>query len=340
MKRAWHQLSVFAVCLLVFTTVSAEESPSGVEENPTGFWSIQFENDGLAGTNDGEYTHGLKLDYVSKKPVPEWLQRLSRMTPFYEPGELSNVTYTLSQELFTPSDITIPTVIPGDRPYAGWLHVDISAFTQAIISPDYYHVSMVGISVGMVGPSAGGEAMQRFLHTLVNVHQPQGWSNQLSDEAALGLNYVHKWRLFEPEHKGYEFEVSPHAVVAVGNVYTYVGGGVMFRWGHGLRRDIGPPAIQPGFAGSTYFAPDPKPNWYLYAGHETRLMIRNIFLDGNTLVGSQRVEKEPVVGDLQFGIVFHLNRMRVAFSELIRTHEFTTQPRDAPYGAINLAFYF
>jgi lipid A 3-O-deacylase len=73
---------------------------------------------------------------------------------------------------------------------------------------------------------------------------------------------------------------------------------------------------------------------------EERLVFRDIFLDGNTFVSSHRVDKEPLVGDVQLGFVYMFGDIRFAFSKLFRTHEFKTQTASESYGAINLSFRY
>ena len=114
----------------------------------------------------------------------------------------------------------------------------------------------------------------------------------------------------------------------------------MFRMGTHLDSDIGPPTIKPGFPGGAYFGGEQKTNWYFFAGTESRIVIRNIFLDGNTFSDSHSVDKEYIVGDLQFGVVWHFRRVRLAISNMFRTKEYVGQSSETNYGAINFSFRF
>ena len=71
--------------------------------------------------------------------------------------------------------------------------------------------------------------------------RPRGWKHQLQNEPGLVLTYTRKWQYFgETVTSRLERDLSPHIVGALGNVYTYAGGGVLFRVGRELRRDGGP----------------------------------------------------------------------------------------------------
>ncbi|MEO1581804.1 MAG: lipid A-modifier LpxR family protein [Pseudomonadota bacterium] len=50
------------------------------------------------------------------------------------------------------------------------------------------------LTLGIVGPSAGGEWVQNEVHSLIDVNEAQGWDNQLDDELGLVLAYDWQWR--------------------------------------------------------------------------------------------------------------------------------------------------
>ena len=196
------------------------------------------------------------------------------------------------------------------------------------------------ITIGVVGPGALGEEAQTSVHELIGSDTPNGWDNQLNNELALGLSYSRFWRRIYPLPIGLEFGANSQVSGALGNVYTYGSGGVMFRLGKNLQRDMSPPNIRPGFPGVTYFRPNNRSSWYLYLGFEGRLVIRDIFLDGNTFSDSHSVEKEPLVGDMQYGFVYLFDDMRISFSNMVRSDEYTTQEETTRYGAINISFLY
>ena len=309
-------------------------------ETASGYWGIQLDNDYLGGGTDRYYTQGLEISYARKGTAPDWLVNLAEKLPTYDSSDRSGVAYSIGQKIYTPADISLNPPDPSDRPYAGFLYGTISYVNSIELNPNLQHVNVIELMAGIIGPSSLAEELQNFIHPLVRAPLAQGWDYQLKDELGLGVSYVHKWRLFEPSIGGTELEVSPHTTVALGNVYTYVAGGVMFRWGRGLKLDMGPPNIRPGFVGSTYFVPRFQPNWYLFMGFETRLMGRNIFLDGNTFADSPRVTKELLVGDAQLGFAIHKNKMRFAFSNVIRTREFLTQTAPTQFGSLSFSYYF
>lgn len=90
--------------------------------------------------------------------------------------------------------------------------------------------------------------------------------------------------------------------------------------------------------GSGFFIPRHGFGWYLFAGIEGRAVARNIFLDGNTFRDSRNVDKEPLVGDLQFGIAITWRNLRLGYTHVLRKREFKGQGgRRDDFGAISLS---
>jgi len=308
-------------------------------DEPDSFISVQYENDLFARNGDRYYTSGLQLSILKKDEPPAWLDEISEWTPFYQKGDgLNFVNYTVAQKLFTPYDTDAVDLITSDRPYAGYLYFGASVMSQISHSEQVDYGNMFEVTIGVVGPSALGEQSQNIIHDLIGNGVSNGWDNQLNDELALGLSYSRFWRLVQPLENGLEFGINPQISGAIGNVYTYGAGGVMFRLGNNLRHDLSPPNIRPGFPGVTYFQGSKQPSWYVYLGFESRLVLRDIFLDGNSFTDSHSVDKELLVGDMQYGIVYIFDDMRIAFSNMLRTDEYTTQDKTTRYGALNISY--
>ena len=99
-----------------------------------------------------------------------------------------------------------------------------------------------------------------------------------------------------------------------------------------------PPQTPPSVPGSGFFIPLHCFGWYLFPGIEGRAVARNIFLDGNTFRDSRNVDKEPLVGDLQFGIAITWRNLRLGYTHVLRTREFKGQgDRRDDFGALSLS---
>lgn len=326
--------------ILALITCQAQGATPLSRGERDGFWSLQFENDLWGSGDDRFYSHGSELSYLSLEKPPGWLVDLSRKLPLFRLGEVSVLQYSFGQKIFTPQDTQTSRLVPDDRPYAGWLYASANLLSRFEAGPKHQVSNMFGVTLGLVGPSSLAADIQNGYHDLIGVDKVQGWDNQLKNEPGLLLTYTRKWQYFHDLPGGLEFETSPHLTGALGNIYTYAGGGMMLRLGQGLQNDMAPPNIRPGFPGVPYFHSSDRLSWYLFAGIEGRAVARNIFLDGNSFRDSHSVEKEPLVADLQFGIAFHIDNIRIALSNIWRSREFKGQDDQVRFGAINISFPF
>ncbi len=337
-----NRLPIFlALVLLLFPVQRQALAQDEAEPERIAYWSVHAENDLWGDGKDRHYTHGTKLSVAPAGDPPRWLRRLGNYVPFFAPGHDAGVEFSIGQNIFTPADIEDPNLIEDDRPYAGWLYASASLLGVLDEDPARRVSNVLEITVGVVGPSSGADEVQRRWHKIIDTRTPRGWDHQLNDELGLVLTYTRIWEHFgRIGAQGPEFSFAPHAVGALGNVYTYAGAGAMLRMGFNLRSDLGPPAISPSFPGSAYFRTRSSWSGYLFAGVEGRLMARNIFLDGNTFKDSHSVERRIGVGDLQVGAVVRYHNVRIAFSNVFRSKEFDGQQDSTEYGAINLTVLY
>jgi hypothetical protein len=320
-----------------FAAALSAALPAAAEEvQRTGVWNLLVENDLFYGS-DRNYTSGVGLAWVaSPKPPPEWAARMARGVPWFpEIGEIRH-GYIVGQNMYTPRDITVADPPPGERPYAGWLYATIGLGVESPGQTDQF-----AITVGVVGPASLAEQGQKAIHDLIGSPEPRGWDTQLRNEPGIELAYQRRWRDVATEKfEGIELDLTPHAGGALGNVYTYANAGFTVRLGKRLASDLGPIRIRPSPPGSGFFIPSDTFSWYVFAGVDGRAVARNIFLDGNTWKDSRSVKREPLVGDLQWGLAVTWKGARLSYTHVRRTREFETQARSDDFGAFAVSFAF
>jgi hypothetical protein len=326
------------IYFVMLASMLALAGPSRAEEPPkTGTFSFILEND-LFSNVDRHYTNGMRLVWVPDREAapPEWALTAASLVQWFPEEGVVRPGYALGQSMFTPSDITI-TDPPGDeRPYAGWLYGTIGLGVESGRQLD-----QVGITLGMVGPSSLAEESQKCVHKVIGSDKPRGWDTQLHDELGVVVTYQRRWReLSAKTFLKNDLDFSPHVGGALGNVFTYANAGITMRYGRQLPNDYGPPRIQPGLPGTADFSPVSDFGWYLFAGIDGRVVLRNIFLDGNSFRDSRSVDKYPLVGDLQFGLVLDWPAIRLSYTHVLRTKEFQTQKGNDDFGAVSLSVKF
>ena len=198
------------------------------------------------------------------------------------------------------------------------------------------------LDIGIVGRASLAGRAQRLVHRLIDSPMPRGWSNQLHNEPGIVLNYERKWRNgYDFDFHGLGFDFTPHIGASVGNVYTLGAAGGTIRFGHELPADYGPPRIRPALPGSSFFKPTENLGWYFFLGRRRKSgRAKHLILDGNTFRDSHRVDKKPLVGDLQAGVAVTYGPARIAYTQVFRTREFDTQGSPDSFGAINLTVQF
>ncbi|MEO1252826.1 MAG: lipid A deacylase LpxR family protein [Pseudomonadota bacterium] len=346
---------LIAIAALVVCHGACASSPEETR-GEAGTVSFILENDLFYGP-DRHYTQGLQANYMfGDKSSRCLLRSITNSIRLSREGEAVRCGFGIGQSIFTPRDLSASEPLPDQRPYAGWLYLNLMYVRER---PG--RLDTAQLNIGVVGPSAFGEFVQNEWHDFVlNIEEAQGWDNQLRDEPGIALILERRWRCREQpgrrclisqvfgEGVGDYFAIEPHLGLSLGNVHTHGAAGVTARLGFNLRNDYGAPRIRPALAGTAHFRRGRESiidlpllggvNFYAFAGIEGRAVARNIFLDGNTWRDSLSVEKRNVVGDLQAGGVIQIGRFQLGYTHVIRTKEFMGQEERDRFGAVMLQF--
>lgn len=283
---------------------------------------VIIENDFLAGT-DRYYTNGIKLGITVPAPLVQDLLRVpaaALLDQFARDPNPPHFGLFLGHSLYTPRTITVAAPQPFDRPWAAWLY--LAGVAQRAEGD---RLDTVEIDVGVVGPAALGREVQTAWHGLVNAPRPRGWHNQLPNEPAFLVSYLHKRRIVLAEN----LEWIGHAGATAGTVMTLARAGGMLRAGFNMT-GFGPDGIEPG--GATLYntrriaeaAGRGEREWYAFVGADLRAVAHNIFLDGTVFRESPDVERRDFVYDLTFGVSARYGGFRISITQVRRSEEFRT----------------
>ncbi len=345
---------------LFFALLLLLSSPNNVAANPLSeddAWtaSLFFEND-LFGDTDQNYTNGIKLSLASPdlsrfedaEYFGGWIDLWDNLIPFIHEGKGSenvqkSVVVSLGQKIFTPQDIQQTTLILDDRPYAGWLFIGTALHTKT-----FNRLDSVELQLGMVGPASLAENAQNFVHKTRRIDTAKGWDNQLDNEPAFALIYEQK-RRFRPIEffDKWGFDVISHAGLALGTVYTYGNVGAEARFGWNIPADFGTSLIRPGGdTNAPIDSSDPRLSVqggfsiHAFAAITGRVVLRDIFLDGNTFSESHEIEKKNLGGDLIIGTSAVVRGVKFSYAQVFRTREFVGQAASHNFGSISVSYTF
>lgn len=312
-------------------------------------FSLYMENDVIAGDDD-QYTNGLKLAWsrygLSELPKDAWTHRwlypAVRKLGFGD-GEDSEkaLTFSIGQNIYTPRDIASEELVRDDRPYAGITYMEIGFHRKS-----NFRMHTLGLCAGIVGPHSYAEQFQTVGHDVLNNDTPRGWDHQLEDEPILGLIYDYKHKLAASGMgKGVGGDVIFNVGAGLGNALTYAEMALMARYGWNIPFDCGDFPIHPATcfnAELREFSGDGprRIGVHLFLSAGSRLVMRDIFLDGNTFRDSHSVDKEPVVGMFSGGVGLVYGKFKTVLAYITRTKAFETQQHRDVYGSISFSFQY
>jgi len=247
----------------------------------------------------------------------------------------------MTQLMFTPIDIFTTTPSRNERPYAGWTGLGFS-----VHSKNQYHLNSLELTVGIMGPAALAENTQDSVHALRDLPKAQGWENQLRNEVTLNLHYTHKHQWFEKKFAGELIELESYYQYGgdFGNMIISGHVGAYGRIGYNLPADFSAPRLHVTGYSQQLFGENRKSlgkvSVFGFFGFEGRLVLHDIFLDGNVFRSSLSVDRIPTVVDASFGLGTRLDNWTLSFTQTYRSAEYREQDKGQVFGSLALSRAF
>lgn len=313
-------LACIAAALALPLAVRPATALAQAAPDTSSVWTLQDENASISAGHptDRFYVNGLRLSWVSPTTVvPDFLADLSKT--LWGAGE-TRVGIDLTQQIYTPVN-TVPSIPnPNDRPYAGVLLGNLS-----LMSDSEDTRSVLSLSLGVVGPGAGAEAVQNGFHDIIGQAHTNGWSYQIPNTPVINVLHERTWRLPMGKVAGLETDALPSLTVALGDLRDYVQTGVQFRIGEGLGSDYGVPRVRPGMSGGDVFQPTQPFAWYLFGGVDGQVVGYDLLLNSHPFRSGPRVTPTWDIAELQGGFAVIAYGMRLTFAYVAQTQEFKGQ---------------
>lgn len=341
--------NILFLCLVF--TLSFASSSLAMDLDPANLQTVQlfFEND-LFGDTDKYYTNAVQLTWLSgdlnkyKDDVrlPAWTKPVIKWIPFAgRDGSHHNVGLLFGQQIYTPADIQTTLLQDDDRPYAGFLYFGIALHSKTPTVLD-----TMELIFGMVGPNAWGEQSQNTVHRMRKISTAKGWDNQLENEPGIMISKQRKWRVKSRKFLNrFEYDFISHSGLTLGNVRIAANVGGELRLGYRIPKDFGSDVIRAG-AGVSAPMVDGSPHEeykfgiHFFAATQGEVVMRDIFLDGNTWKSSPDVDKKLFVADLSVGIALNLNMFKLTYRHLFRSKQFYKQEQGQTIGSLTLTYSF
>ncbi len=183
-------------------------------------------------------------------------------------GENEQITFSIGQEIYTPSDTKTKEISEQDRPYVGFL-----ALKGGWSFVKKRHGFDVGFLLGVAGNASGAGGFQRWYHNEIVVSDPPIWVGEMKNSLHVNLYgiYRREWQL-APNPFSISLVVQPALAFGTRDVYAHTDLIAYFGRRNPLSSSIGYNRI-----GSTrreiFFS---LRTGYRYVGH-------NALLEGNAL---------------------------------------------------------
>lgn len=176
---------------------------------------LHYENDFFT-DDDKYYSQGINAEFVHPIFNDFFLHKI-----LVSGKELRQNGIAFEHNGFTPTTINSDSILYGDRPYAATL-------TARVFSMSYHPGLKARItssfSFGVIGPAAGGKAMQSTIHQWIDDDQPKGWQHQIQNDILLNYNVALEKNLLQIPDR---FLLNGLASGQIGTLTTKLGTGLV-----------------------------------------------------------------------------------------------------------------
>ena len=313
------------ICLLVWTVgvVVPAAAQTGItlsaDNDYFNFWQAPHRR------SDVDYTQGMAITVRRPGRVPHALRWIGGGPPCEDttPAHTActRLGISLGQQIYTPWYDTA-VLLPGDRPYAGWLYVTGEVRRESLTALDAF-----ALTVGVTGRPSLAEPVQTQFHRMFGFREPHGWEQQLPFEPGFQLGLDGARRLL---HVGRDRGLG----IGVGPTWRAQAGTVTVAGTAGVVAVVGWRAPPPW--------PGPRADRmaglgvYAKVGVEGSLVARDLFLDGTVLASSARVDKRTAVGEAVLGLGVRAHRLLVEWVVHKRSRAYDTQPAPHTYSSVSI----
>ncbi|WP_186804801.1 lipid A deacylase LpxR family protein [Limihaloglobus sulfuriphilus] len=275
---------------------------------------------------DRHYTNGFKLAWVTKTPDWQLLDYFGGWAFASGAEPLRESGVYIAQDLYTPDYIDMPNMRPTpDMKYNAWLYGGFFNVRSNSEKLEYIELNM-----GVIGPSALGESIQKPVHEITGSPKPIGWDEQLSDEFAINLDYYIRQKLTDAyELFGYDFDILADYGLTVGSVFRHAEAGMLMRLGIIKPGELGPGRYRLPIDGT---AATSKSSSYLFGRISGRGVEHNRFLTG--------LKEEPLTAQAQLGIVINIKDFDIKYSQTFFTDQYENQHAKDSIASLTVSWNF
>ncbi len=298
---------LFLLATLCIQSVSAQEFQNGWSyrniEGPR-YVRLNYENDLVFGT-DYYFTQGVHFEYATQafhSKVADIIFPLGK-------GHRRFTGIAIESAGYTPTIIFADSILYGNRPFAG---LACAKLFSTGLNTDRKERYASTLTVGLMGPSAGGYEIHSAIHKRTGNPDPIGWKYQIGDALVLNYELNYERELFLRKH----FILSYTGTARAGtySIKGAIGGVLMAGWFDNPFQKIDKPAKMQAYL---YVHPQ-----FDLVGYDATLQ-GGLFTDNSPYVISS-TEMNHVVFRFDGGVRFGYHRFLLSVYAHYLTKEFGT----------------
>jgi len=315
-----NKLLLLAACLFAGINTFAQTHSNEI--------GIQSDNDSfLAQGSDRYYTNGIYLYFnhalnTGNNPL------LANKVLGFEAG----------QKIFNAQSGGIPSVDYLDRPFAGYLYVGTS------LNLLYKNESNLKLSgkLGVVGPAAGGEPIQNFIHNTFGFYKLTAWQYQIRNDVELNLSAEYNKLLT----RGTWADLTFTSYANLGNGFTGAGIGPVLRLGN-FNQLFHSVSTQSTASNTNVAAPLHEREFFFYYKPQINLVAYDATIQGSMFKdhpepGTQEItlDKKPLVLTNELGVNYTGSRFIFKLAAIFKSKEVEQMRRSQQWGSATLIYRF
>ncbi|MFV2059837.1 MAG: lipid A deacylase LpxR family protein [Gammaproteobacteria bacterium] len=253
--------------------------------------------------------------------------------------------FSVGQYMQTPSTLTTPDLIPNDVPYAGAL---IVSRTWYAFNDDEFRGFEANF--GVVGPASLAEQSQEIVHKLTGSTKPEGWNNQLDNQAIINFGAMYKKKVFRTDPASdYQFDAAIDVNAVLGNLFTAADLKLESRFGYNMPKGF---TYTPSNIGRfmLYDATLPRANpkhFSLYGSLQyiATANAHTYFFDADQVKDNYTIESETFVEFVMLGVHYLYKNWGAHFtlvftSDVLKKESTISEDTNVNYGDIVIEYYY
>ncbi len=286
--------------------------------NAPAYFRFHYDNDYFTKT-DYYYSQGITFELVSNALKKNPLNKLL-ITPYNTP-----VQYGLTFNLFgfTPTSIASNNILYNDRPFNA--NITLKSFSTQVSNSSNAQMSS-SISLGVMGPAAGGFQIQHNIHKWLKNPLPLGWQHQIKNDVIVNYQLNYEKQLFALPNN---FLLTTAAEARVGTLNNSISTGFNFMAGRFNKRFV-------------TGAPKRKTEYYFYFQNTVNAVAYDASLQGGIInrkspytIAAQNINRFTYRADA--GIIVNFKKLYLSYTQSFITKEFK-QGKQHRWGGVSLGF--